>query len=119
WAQAGKFGILQLTVSPCAAPEGWTGPRLEALSFLVSGILIMSGADLLRLAPLGDQEIRQLEASGWGLVHQVWTPYADSYVLLHDLDESGRHTSLVAVDPHQWWTLPNGEKDRATLTYLT
>src|SRR5688500_5534447 len=56
WAFERKFGILHLNVSPCTAPGGWSGASLEALSFLISGIFLMSGADLLRLGTANHKE---------------------------------------------------------------
>lgn len=110
------FTGLHVVVSDCAATGGWHGEWLDALSFMLSGLLLMTNADYARLLPIGTVGASQLIASDLGTVSQVWTPLTGEARLV--TPTAGRKVATVTFDPATWWQRPTAQRDRVALGYL-
>ena len=110
------FTGIHVLVSDCSAPGGWTGEWLDALSFMLSGLLLMTSADYARLLPLSDDAARQLVASDFGAVKPIWTPLSGVARLL--TPAAGQTVATVTFDPGTWWERPTAKRDRVALAYL-
>lgn len=110
-----NFRIVHAVV--CAEPGVSAAAHRDAISLMISGLLIMTRADLVVL--LGDPApfARELGAFQWGEARAVWSPSTE---LAHFDDEleHGLTAQQISLDPTTWWASPHGEADRATLAYL-
>jgi hypothetical protein len=106
------FRSLHVLISDCAAPGGWQGEWLEALSFMVSGLFILTEADVVRLLPTGSAGAEQLLASDFGVAMPVWTPFRAAAPI------GGQWLTTVVCDSSGWWQRPIAQRDRAALTYI-
>jgi hypothetical protein len=114
-AQVMQFTKITLLLSDAAG--GWAQePAAGAVSLLISGVTLLSGADLLRLVPLDAAAGEALKAAALGEAREVWSPYfPDAWVLGAP---AGLRLPTITIDPHAWWTTDRGARDRKILAYL-
>lgn len=107
-----RFNTVHVLVSRCEESGGWTGDRLAALSLMISGLIIMTRADFVRVIPMDLKTSEELRATGFGPVSELWSPLS-----VDGLPSSVRLATLT-LDPHEWWLKEPGLSDQATLAYL-
>jgi hypothetical protein len=106
------FRTLHVLVSRCEAPGGWSSDRRAALSLMVSGLIILTKADVVRLVPLDRATGEALDGFGFGDAQPLWT-------LKHEgMTATPVTVKSVTIDPHAWWESETGQADQKTLTYL-
>ena len=110
-AQMTKFRSITLFIS--AAP--WdAGEAKAALTLLVSGLIILTAADRMRLLPLSEAGGEALVKAEVGTASELWTPLAT----MARTTRGGLRLTAIAVDCVAWWTSAHGAADRRTLAYL-
>jgi len=82
----------------------------EALSFLISGSMLLVKPDIVRLFFATSKDITSFEERRWGEMRTVITPMRDQFTF-HSMPS-------LLIDPATWWTLPDGQRDRRILSYL-
>lgn len=107
------FNTLQIVVSKCCGDLGWREPlATRALSFVISGLAIMTKADVVRVVPLTRAIAAELAGFGWGTTQEVEAFVAQSATLVPF------RLKTLTIDPHQWWEVEPGKSDRVALGYL-
>ena len=111
-----NFKVLQVIVA---------GPRRplekreeEAFSLMISGLFIMTKADLLNIIPSEPALGAAISALHFGESRQAWSPAGELIGLFDEAAPVGRKSTTVTIDPHQWWETERGARDRQTLAYL-
>lgn len=107
-----KFHALHVVVSRCCGAGGWTGRHLEALSLMISGLIIMTKADVVRVVALDPVTETQLVQADFGESRSLWTPAETGGLITPSSVRS------VVIDPHVWWEREPGRTDLKTLSYL-
>ncbi len=114
-ARFSHFNRVTVVLSPCSLPGGW-GHSLgrEGLSLLISGLIIMTKADVLTLVPTAGRVEAELANLGFGTARDLWTPNLAMARLLSPT--SGLKIQTRDIDAVSWWE--RAEDDRKVLSYL-
>jgi hypothetical protein len=114
-AHVTNFSLLTVLLSPCAFPGGWTHAiGRDGLSLLISGLIIMTKADVVTLVPVDGRTSDELATVGFGDPRNLWSPYLSLARLRSPV--SGIKVQTRDVDAVQWWE--KAGDDRKTLAYL-
>ncbi len=114
-AQFTNFTRITVVLSSCALVGGWENPLArEALSLLISGLIIMTKADVVTLVPTADAVEGQLAGLGFGDARNLWSPYLALARL--ESERTGLKIQTRDVDATRWWE--KAENDRKILAYL-
>jgi len=109
-------------------PDCDTATLRQSLAFLISGLIILCSADVVRLVPIARatgadasielRELKDLIASfGFGTLQTLWTPVATPERLAANA-RGGVDIPILTIDPTDWWENDVGAKDRQALAYL-
>lgn len=122
----GSFTTLHVLISPlclAGANSDWSSSTgRQALAFMISGAIIMSGADVVRLVPYSPLVEQQLVRLGWGRPRTIWTPWQEMawlYRLKRGLyDSRGLMLQILELIPADWWLSADGIESHKSLGYL-
>lgn len=111
------FVQVNLLIAPIRVVGGWVAAS-DSLSLIVSGIAMMTKADLVRLIPTAPEVAGQLASLGWGEPCPVWTPDV-GFLSKKPLNAKKAHVVQTRkIDPLAWWESDAGQRDHRTLSYL-
>lgn len=82
----------------------------KGLSFLISGLTILTRPDVLTLVAPHTESVSALEDLGWGHLRELVTPLKGTCTFAK--------MASLSIDPHDWWQLGNAKEDQRQLTYL-
>ena len=113
------FTTITLLLSPLQNPNtSWRESTAKAaLTLLISGLILLTQADQVRLIPLNSNIIPDLATLGFSQHgRDLWVPLNS----LTMLGGGPNHTVLHSIDiePGEWWSLAFAAADRSTLSYL-
>lgn len=113
------FRTVHVVVTRYDDAGGWNPKTLPALSLMLSGLMLLTHADLFIVIPIEEQAAGAISFAGWGSRKSVWSPVLpqvwDAALLQGAL---AMPADVVAIDPHEWWLQDHGVADRRTLSYL-
>jgi len=115
----GHFTTITILLSPPQDPNmSWRDSTAKAaLTLLISGLILLTQADQVRLIPLSTNMAADLATLGLSQHgRDLWAPL-NSLTLLG----SGPNRTLlrsIDIEPGEWWTLAVAAADRSTLGYL-
>lgn len=111
-----NFRVLHVLIGTggAALPSG----SAEVLSLMMSGLMILTKCDVLKMIAGTSVAAAELAAFGWGDAQTTWSPRAEFAMLADPEGPIGLSLPVVSVDPHAWWDTEHGARDKQTLAYL-
>jgi hypothetical protein len=100
---------------------GFSGAQgFAALSFFVSGIFLLTGADQISILSGQKKLGEDMHQLGWGESLTLWSPNLNPYIARdgNDKPTAGGRWPVVRLDSSQWWDKEPGSCHFESLKYI-